>query len=97
MVNKHYRFLLFRVIIELMNDSRINLATITGQITAQILKLLDENPEGLRWKELLAKIKESNTSFHPKTINGCIWKITDKFPDKVYKPSKGMFRLTKYK
>jgi hypothetical protein len=46
---------------------------------------------------LAAEIKASDTSLHPKTVNGCIWKLVEKFPDKVYKPSKGLFRLTKYR
>lgn len=80
-----------------MNDSRIDLSTITGRINAEALDLLDENPDGLRWVDLATKIKEADASFHPKTVNGCIWKLAEKFSDKVYKPSKGLFRLVKYK
>ena len=67
--------------------------TITGQINKLIFKLLKENPKGLHWSELLKKIKENNPNFHPKTVNGCVWKLLEKFPDKVYKPSRGLFRL----
>lgn len=70
--------------------------TVTGRINAKALELLSENPNGLHWSELLSKIKESDSSFHPKTVNGCVWKLVEKFPDKVYKPSKGLFRLVKY-
>jgi hypothetical protein len=59
--------------------------------------LLNQHPEGLHWSELLLKIKESDSAFHPKTVNGTVWKLADKFPDIVYKPSKGLFRLVKYK
>ncbi len=72
-------------------------ASITSRINAKALELLKRNPKGLRWSELLAKIKASDPSFHPKTINGCVWKLVEKFPDQVYKPSKGLFRLKKYK
>jgi len=72
-------------------------STITGRIYAKAFELLDEHPEGLRWSELLKKIQESDPNFHPKTVNGCVWKLVEKFPDKVYKPSKGFFRLLKYK
>lgn len=71
--------------------------TITGQINTTALKLLEKNPEGIRWSELLKKIEAAHPDFHPKTINGCVWKLTEKFPDTVYKPSKGLFRLVKYK
>ena len=71
-------------------------STVTGRINAKALALLDEHPEGLRWSELNAKIEASDPSFHPKTVNGCVWKLVEKFPDQVYKPSKGLFRLRKY-
>ena len=44
---------------------------VTHQIYDKIFELLEKNPEGLQWKDLAEKIKESNPSFHPKTINGC--------------------------
>ena len=71
-------------------------STVTGRINAKALALLDEHPEGLRWSELNAKIEASDPSFHPKTVNGCVWKLVERFPDQVCKPSKGLFRLRKY-
>ena len=71
--------------------------TITGRINALALQFLDEQPEGVRWSELLKRIQEADPSFHPKTVNGCVWKLVEKYPDQVYKPEKGLFRLTKYK
>jgi len=70
---------------------------VTHLINAKALELLEQHSEGLRWSELLSKIQESDTTFHPKTINGCIWRLPQNFPDEVYKPSKGLFRLLKYK
>ena len=72
-------------------------APVTHHINAKAFELLEQHPEGLRWSELLSKIKESDLTYHPKTVNGCVWKLVEKFPDKVYKPSKGLFRLLKYK
>jgi len=72
-------------------------STVTGRINTKALELLNKHPEGLRWSELLSKIKASDPSFHPKTVNGCVWKLVERFPDKVYKPSKGLFRLLEYK
>jgi hypothetical protein len=70
---------------------------VTERINAIAFDLLEQHPEGLHWSELLSKIKTSDPKFHPKTVNGCIWKLIQRFPDKVYKPSKGLFRLLKYK
>jgi len=69
----------------------------TGRINGKALELLEKYPEGIRWTDLAAMIKESDPSLHPKTINGCIWKLAEKFSDKVYKPSKGLYQLVKYK
>lgn len=72
-------------------------STITGRIYAKALELLEQHPEGLRWSELLSQIKASDPDLHPKTVNGCVWKLVERFPDQVCKPSKGLFRLCKYK
>lgn len=70
--------------------------TVTSQIYAQIFKLLEQNPTGIHWSELLKTITGLYPQFHPKTVNGLIWKLTQKFPDQVIKPSPGLFRLKKY-
>lgn len=75
----------------------MNKSTVTGRVYAKALELLEQYPDGLHWSELRLKIETSDPSFHPKTVNGCVWKLVERFPDKVYKPSKGLFRLLKYK
>ncbi|KYC51564.1 MAG: hypothetical protein AMQ22_01288 [Candidatus Methanofastidiosum methylothiophilum] len=70
---------------------------VTERIYAKAFELLEKHPEGLHWSELLSKIKASDPAFHPKTVNGCVWKLVENFPEKIYKPSKGIFRLLKYK
>ena len=72
-----------------------NPTTITGQINQKAIELLEEHPEGIRWSEMLSLILEAFPDFHPKTINGVVWKLVDNFPDKVYKPEKGLFKLKK--
>lgn len=71
--------------------------TITGRIYAMVFSILEQHPEGVRWAELQRQIKATDPQLHPKTVNGCVWKLVAKFPDKVYKPEKGFFRLTKYR
>lgn len=70
---------------------------VTERINATAFELLEKHPEGLRWTELRRAIEASDRTFHPKTVNGCLWKLVEKFPGRVYKPSKGLFRLLKYK
>jgi hypothetical protein len=78
-------------------DAHMQAPTVTGRINTKALELLEQHPEGMRWSELLVAIEASDPNLHLKTINGCIWKLVAKYPDKVYKPSKGVFRLLKYK
>lgn len=74
----------------------MNPNTVTGRINHIALDLLDQHPEGIRWAQLQRQILDIDPSLHPKTLNGCVWKLVEKFPDQVYKPEKGLFRLTKY-
>lgn len=69
--------------------------SITKIIETKIFELLENNPDGMRWVDLNNKILESNSTLHPKTVNGIIWKIVEKYPEKIYKPSKGIFKLKK--
>ncbi len=71
----------------------LNPNTITGQIYLTIFELLDEQPDGIQWTELNRRIEERHPDFHPKTINGCVWKLIEKFPERVHKPKKGLFQL----
>jgi len=71
--------------------------TITERVTNTAFDLLEQHPEGLRFMELITKIKEKDANFNTNTINGCIWNLDAQFPQKVYKPSRGLFRLTKFK
>ncbi len=74
----------------------ISSSKVTERIEATAFKLLDEHPEGLHWTDLRRQIEESDQGFHPKTVNGCVWKFVERFPDRVHKPSKGLFRLLKH-
>ena len=71
----------------------MNQNTITGKIYLTIFDLLEKYPEGLQWTQLNKMIEEVHPDFHPKTINGCVWKLIQKFPDRVEKPEKGLFKL----
>lgn len=71
----------------------LNPNTITGQIYLTIFELLNEQPDGIQWTELNRRIEERHPDFHPKTINGCVWKLIEKFPERVHKPKKGLFQL----
>lgn len=71
--------------------------TKTGKVYKIIFDILEHSPDGVRWTDLNRMVKEQDPSLHPKTINGCVWKLIEIYPDKVYKPQKGLFKLSKYK
>lgn len=70
---------------------------ITARIKQQALAMLESNPDGLRYSELRSALLNSSHNFNANTINGSIWNLDAQFPDQVYKPSKGLFRLTKFR
>jgi hypothetical protein len=71
--------------------------TITEQIGESAFELLKEKPEGLRFGQLVAQIHQKNHAFNINTINGSIWDLEVQFPTKVYKPSRGLYRLIEFK
>ena len=70
---------------------------VTERIKDEAFALLEAHPNGLRYSELRNKIQESDATFNSNTINGSIWNLDALFPEKVFKPSKGLYRLLKYK
>lgn len=70
---------------------------VTERIKVKAFELLQENPDGLRYSELVKFISESDEKLNRNTIYGSIWNLDSQFPEKVYKPSRGLFRLVEYK
>ncbi len=66
---------------------------VTQRIKKVALQILADYPDGQRYIELKRKIQLVDPTFNHNTINGSIWNLEAVFPEKVYKPSKGVFRL----
>jgi len=73
------------------------MAKIGERIVQKAFELLEANPEGLRYSALVRQIAASDKSFNTNTIQGNVWNLQEQYPDQVYKPSRGLFRLTKYR
>ena len=69
---------------------------ITHDINEAALKIIEQDPAGVRWADLLRRLHEVGPDWHPKTVNGCVWKLVEKYPDRIYKPEKGLFRSKRY-
>jgi len=70
---------------------------VTEKIKDKAFELLKDNPDGLRYSELVKLISENDEKLNRNTINGSIWNLDSLFPEKVYKPSRGLFRLVEFK
>ncbi|MDD3480707.1 MAG: hypothetical protein PHW75_00555 [Patescibacteria group bacterium] len=68
-----------------------------SQITAIAFDILESHPEGVHWVDLNKMILGADSKLHPKTVNGVVWKLSQEYPNKVYKPEKGVFRLLKFR
>ena len=68
-----------------------------GKIRNKALEILENNPNGVRYSDLVRQINETFPEIPINTVHGGIWDLDRKFSDKVYKPARGIFRLTRYK
>ena len=73
------------------------MATIGEQIVEKAFEILEASPEGVRYSDLKRRIIEADHSFNSNTVGGSTWNLDERYPDRVYKPSRGLFRLMKYR
>lgn len=75
----------------------MKLPKIQERIRSISIDLLAEQPQGLRYSELLRRIKQIGSELNPNTINKCVANLEVLDPHFVYKPVKGLFRHLKFK
>lgn len=56
-----------------------------------------QHKEGLRFSELVSRLQIAFPTDPHGTITGTVWNLDTRFPDEIYKPSRGLFRLTKFR
>lgn len=71
--------------------------TIGERITKLALELLKNHPDGIRYAELVRRVLETDPALKVNTIHGNIWDLNTRLADKVYKPSRGLFRLAEFR
>jgi len=71
--------------------------TKTKIIEEKAIELLKNKPQGMQTTELVNAIKVELPNFHPKTINGVVWKLPTTKPKEVYKPKRGLFRHVSFR
>jgi hypothetical protein len=70
--------------------------TIGQRIIDSAIEILDRCPDGVRYSELVRQVSEGDPSLKINTVHGTVWNLDQQFPDRIYKPTRGLFRLTKY-
>ena len=80
-----------------MTEPAARRGKIRERIRAIAFDLLEQNASGLRFSELQRQIQLVDPKLKPSTINTSIWNLDTVFPERVYKPSKGLFRLAAFR
>ena len=73
------------------------MATKRERITDKAFELLEATPNGIHYSELVAQLHVAFPDDPHGTITGSIWNLDTKFSERVYKPSRGLFRLAKFR
>lgn len=67
------------------------------KITSKAIESLKNNPDGIRYSELVRKMHQEFPDIPINTIYGVVWDLDLRVPDKVYKASRGLFRHTEFR
>ena len=68
------------------------MATIGERIAEKAFELLDATPKGIQYSELVRRVTEQDRTFNQNSVRGTVWQLFERFPDRVYKPSRGLYR-----
>lgn len=71
--------------------------TLREKITRKAKDILAASPDGIRFSELVNRLKEAIPGEAHGNFTGAIWNLDARFPNEVYKPSRGLFRLTRFR
>ena len=70
--------------------------TIKDQIVEKAFEILENSPEGVRYADLVRRVGALGNSFKRQTIRNYVFDLHVQHPCRVYKPYRGLLRLTKY-
>jgi hypothetical protein len=66
------------------------------KIISKAIELLSENPDGIRYSDLVRRIHEEFPEIPVNTIRGTVWNLDTRVLE-IYKPARGLFRHTQFK
>jgi hypothetical protein len=73
------------------------MSTKREQIISKVIELLKQNPQGIRYSEIVRRVKEQLPDANLNTINGSIWDLDAQKPNEVYKADRGLFRHVSFR
>ena len=65
-------------------------------IRAKAVEIIEAQPTGMRYSQLVKQIHEALLDIPLNTIHGNVWNLEVKVPDRVVKPARGVYLATKY-
>jgi hypothetical protein len=67
------------------------------QIRAKALEIIDAQPAGIRYSQLVRQVNEALPDIPVNTIYGNVWNLDNTVPERVTKPARGVYLATKYR
>lgn len=66
------------------------------RVREKAVDILGENPQGVRYSDLVRRIVEALPDIPVNTIHGNVWDLDKTLEGQIYKPTRGFFRLKKF-
>ena len=73
------------------------MVTKRDQIIQKVIDLLKENPQGIRYSEIVRRVKELLPDIPVNTIHGTVWDLDVQKSNEVYKADRGLFRHVSFR
>jgi hypothetical protein len=65
-------------------------------IRAKAIEIIEAQPAGVRYSQLVRQIQEALPDIPLNTIHGNVWNLEAKVPERVVKPARGVYLAAKY-
>ena len=75
-----------------LNLNLSKIMTKKEQVQYQAIQILSNSPNGIKYSELVSKLRDYFKEFPEGTITGSVWNLDSIKPDLVYKAARGLFK-----
>jgi len=73
------------------------MSTKREQIISKVIEILKQNPQGVRYSEIVKRVKELLPEIPVNTIHGTVWDLDVQKSNEVYKADRGLFRHVSFR